>query len=198
MARESISTRSTAEPELYVHVFTGRFGEARRGAQGFEIELRGLQAPLNKPVGRVFSRFCDADVGDARCGVDLSAGAYRGDGVIVEAISTRAFRASGLDVFEDTWFARGRIAWDEGGASEVAAHRAGADGAIIELIEPPGFALAPAQTFTITAGCDKRLETCRAKFANIVNFRGFPHMPGNDAVQAGPAETGNDGGSRQQ
>ena len=31
-------------------------------------------------------------------------------------------------------------------------------------------------------GCDKRLATCRARFANAVNYRGFPHMPGNDFV----------------
>ncbi len=51
--------------------------------------------------------------------------------------------------------------------------------------------------FTIYAGCDKRFETCRAKFANTLNFRGFPHMPGNDAVQARPvAGEPLDGGSR--
>ncbi|MGE3292612.1 MAG: phage BR0599 family protein, partial [Geminicoccaceae bacterium] len=36
--------------------------------------------------------------------------------------------------------------------------------------------------FTIRAGCDKRMETCGAKFANTANFRGFPHIPGQDAV----------------
>ncbi|SFE47808.1 phage conserved hypothetical protein BR0599 [Methylobacterium sp. 13MFTsu3.1M2] len=35
---------------------------------------------------------------------------------------------------------------------------------------------------SLTAGCDKRLATCRDRFANAVNFQGFPHMPGNDAV----------------
>jgi uncharacterized phage protein (TIGR02218 family) len=39
-------------------------------------------------------------------------------------------------------------------------------------------------TFTVTAGCDKTHHTCRAKFANIINFRGFPHMPGNDFLTA--------------
>jgi uncharacterized phage protein (TIGR02218 family) len=52
-------------------------------------------------------------------------------------------------------------------------------------------------TFQIFAGCDKRVATCRAKFANAVNFRGFPHMPGNDALIAGPAPGAeNDGGAR--
>ena len=51
--------------------------------------------------------------------------------------------------------------------------------------------------FTIVAGCDKRFETCRTKFANRLNFRGFPHMPGNDAIQAGPvAGEALDGSSR--
>ena len=36
--------------------------------------------------------------------------------------------------------------------------------------------------FTIRAGCDKRIETCGSKFANVVNFRGFPHIPGQDTV----------------
>lgn len=31
-------------------------------------------------------------------------------------------------------------------------------------------------------GCDKRLETCRDRFNNIINFRGEPFVPGNDAV----------------
>ena len=36
--------------------------------------------------------------------------------------------------------------------------------------------------FVIRAGCDKRLETCRDRFANVLNFRGFPNIPGQDAV----------------
>lgn len=33
-------------------------------------------------------------------------------------------------------------------------------------------------------GCDKSFATCKAKFANGVNFRGFPHLLGNDAAYA--------------
>ena len=39
-------------------------------------------------------------------------------------------------------------------------------------------------SFTIVAGCDKRFGTCKAKFANRENFRGFPHLPGNDSAYA--------------
>lgn len=44
--------------------------------------------------------------------------------------------------------------------------------------------------------CDQRFETCRDIFANAGRFRGFPHMPGPDAVLQGPAAAGNTGGKR--
>jgi hypothetical protein len=52
-------------------------------------------------------------------------------------------------------------------------------------------------TFRVTAGCDRTHATCRAKFRNAVNFRGFPHMPGNDFIIRMPqqGEPGLDGGS---
>lgn len=39
--------------------------------------------------------------------------------------------------------------------------------------------------FIAQAGCDKRFTTCRNKFGNGVNFRGFPHLPGNDFIIGG-------------
>jgi uncharacterized phage protein (TIGR02218 family) len=49
----------------------------------------------------------------------------------------------------------------------------------------------------VTAGCDKGFASCRDRFANVLNFRGFPHMPGNDFVvrAARQGEPGMDGGS---
>lgn len=173
---------------LRVHLFAGRLGEVRRGALAFEAELRGLQAGLNVAVGRVFSRFCDADLGDARCGVDAEAAAFRSSGVIIEVVTTSSFKASGLSAFAAGWFSNGRIVWVGGSESEVSVHRIESGDALIELIDRPGYAMTLGAAFTIYAGCDKRFATCRAKFANADNFRGFPHMPGNDALQASPAE----------
>ena len=52
--------------------------------------------------------------------------------------------------------------------------------------------IAAGDTFNVTAGCDKRFATCRDRFDNAVNFRGFPHIPGNDFVisYAGSGEPG--------
>jgi uncharacterized phage protein (TIGR02218 family) len=192
-ARVDISRVDWSDTALRVALFAGRLGEIRRGEAGFAAEMRGLQAAYNAPMGRVFSRFCDAELGDARCAVDLGAPAYRGEGVVSDVIGAGAFKAAGLDAFAPGWFTRGALIWASGARAEIAAHRAEA-GVILELARPAPIATGAA--FVVTAGCDKRLETCRAKFANVLNFRGFPHMPGNDAVQAGPAEDGNDGRSR--
>ena len=46
---------------------------------------------------------------------------------------------------------------------------------MVTLLEAPVRAIVAADSFTVRAGCDKRVETCTAKFANVANFRGFPH-----------------------
>jgi uncharacterized phage protein (TIGR02218 family) len=65
---------------------------------------------------------------------------------------------------------------------EVADHSVSGETVTIMMLEAPVRPMAIGDTFVICAGCDKRLETCRAKFANVANFRGFPHIPGQDAV----------------
>src|SRR5690606_37636121 len=58
-------------PEHRVCIWSGRLSEVTRRGASFAAELVSLKADLERPVGRVYARTCDADVGDARCGVDL-------------------------------------------------------------------------------------------------------------------------------
>lgn len=182
------------DPAQRVALFSGRIGAVRRGETAFFAEIVGAQAALDRPFGRVFSPVCDALVGDARCGVDLAAPAFRGVGVVIAAPSADEIAASGLGAFADGWFTRGVLTWADGVRVTVTAHRAAGEAVTLALDGP---ARAPGAAFTVTAGCDKHFETCRAKFANTLNFRGFPFMPGADAVVAGVDPTQPmDGGSR--
>ena len=84
------------------------------------------------------------------------------------------------------WFTRGLLTFT-GGANtgqsiEVKQHVASTAAVTIELWQAPAEPIAVGDTFAVTAGCDKHLATCRDRFGNVVNFRGFPHMPGNDFV----------------
>jgi len=51
----------------------GTLGEVRAGAVGFTAELRGLAQVLQQPVGELSTVRCRADLGDARCGVNVAA-----------------------------------------------------------------------------------------------------------------------------
>jgi hypothetical protein len=57
---------------------SGSIGEVRRSGPAFAAEVRGLAHYLQQPKGRLFQYGCDADLGDARCTVDLTASAFRG------------------------------------------------------------------------------------------------------------------------
>ena len=83
-----------------------------------------------------------------------------------------------------------------GRKSEVLTHRRDDDGDHIALWQPMAEAIEAGDAFTVSAGCDKRFSTCRDRFANSVNFRGFPQIPGNDFALSYPTQgSGNDGGS---
>lgn len=183
-ARVDIFRVNWGEPEQRVLLRSGSLGEVRRAGLSFTAEVRGLAHYLQQPKGRLYQFTCDADVGDSRCGVALSASAYRGEGAIVDVSSARLFTASGLDAFDNGWFARGALTFTSGAADgqtvEVRAHTRDGDAARIELWAPARGPLVSGQTFVVTAGCDKHYTTCAAKFGNAANFRGFPHMPGND------------------
>ncbi|MFK8252223.1 DUF2163 domain-containing protein [Ancylobacter terrae] len=163
-----------------------RLGEVRREGGAFVAELRGPADRLNEIRGRLFTSACAADLGDARCRIDLAAPAYRATGTVETVEAAGLFTVTGLEAFADGHFSRGRLLFEDGAnagfASEVKAHGL-ADGAVrLTLWQRPPQLVAAGAAFTVTAGCDKRFSTCRDRFANALNFRGFPHMPGNDAV----------------
>ncbi len=176
------------DPSLRVLMRSGSLGEVRRGSTAFTAEIRGLAHLLQQPQGRVFQYACDADLGDARCGIDLSSPIYRGAGTVLVEVSARQLVASGLAAFADGWFTFGLLTFtsgvNAGRASEIKHHGLADATATIELWSAMSAPIAAGDTFTVTAGCDRHLATCRDKFANGTNYRGFPHMPGNDTLAA--------------
>lgn len=164
----------------------GAIGQIRRGRLAFVAEVRSLAHLLGQTVGRTFQATCDAALGDARCRVDLDDPAFRGIGTVIDPLRDRAFTASGLGGFAPGWFGFSTLTWtggaNAGHRAEILGHDVSDNIAILTLLEPPARAITEGDSFTTHAGCDKRIETCGAKFANTVNFRGFPHIPGQDAV----------------
>jgi uncharacterized phage protein (TIGR02218 family) len=162
----------------------GSIGEVRRHGSAFTAEVRGLAHYMGQPSGRLYQHSCDVDVGSARCGIDLNAAAFKGTGHVMAATSRRRFTTSGLSGFADAWFTRGLLTFTSGAnagrAIEVKRHALAGGTTTLELWQETAEPITAGTTFTVTAGCDKALATCAAKFANTLNFRGFPDMPGND------------------
>lgn len=169
-----------ADPETRLLLDLGTIGEVRRESDAFVAEVRGLADRLDAERGRSFRATCGADLGDARCRVDLSA--WRTGGIVAGVPEPATLSAAIDGAFADGLFSGGRLTWTEGANAGLAADVRLQLGGLIELWEVPPRAVSPGDAFVLTAGCDKRLATCRDRFANTVNFQGFPHMPGNDAV----------------
>ncbi|MCC6006892.1 MAG: DUF2163 domain-containing protein [Rhodobacteraceae bacterium] len=172
-------------------LFEGSLGEIRRKDGVFEADLRGLTEALSRPAGRVFGRRCGAVLGDAACRVDLSAPGLHWQTEIAALPRPGHLRLGTGAGFAPGWFAGGRLEVLSGAARGLAAalreDRAEPAGRLVALWEEIGAPLAPGDAVRLLAGCDKRAETCRAKFDNFLNFRGFPHMPGDDWLIAPPA-----------
>jgi uncharacterized phage protein (TIGR02218 family) len=164
---------------------TGVIGEVRRSEFAFTAEVRSIAHELDQPVGRYYQSGCAADLGDVRCGVDTTDPAFRATGGIVATDGRLTFTIASSD-FADGWFTNG-VAQFVGGANaglkvSIKSHVAATSGSTIALWTPVGGAIAIGDAVTLIAGCDKRLATCANKFANQINFRGFPHIPGIDTL----------------
>ncbi|SOH94502.1 phage conserved hypothetical protein BR0599 [Monaibacterium marinum] len=186
--------------DLKLAVFTGRIGEIRRGQGAFEAELRSLVDDLNRPVGRALGRDCDATLGDARCGVDLTNSDFRAEGTVTAIQGDGTLVVNGLAAYASGWFAGGVIAWTGGGNAGTRSalrHDTSRSGMrLLGLRTGAAFEVAIGDTFDVISGCDRRAETCRAKFSNFMNFRGFPHIPGEDWLTSYPNQGEvHDGGS---
>jgi uncharacterized phage protein (TIGR02218 family) len=199
-AAVSIHLVNWADTDQRVLLAAGALGEVRRGRDAFTAEIRSLAHRLQQRTGRTYQYYCDADLGDARCAIALGDPAWTGTGDVISSPGPRRFLVTGLGGFADGWFAGGKLVFTSGAGDGLAFDLRGhttEGGVALEFWAEPTVTIAPGDTFTVTAGCDKSFATCKAKFANVSNFRGFPHIPGNDVLQSYPnrGEARLDGGS---
>lgn len=187
-----------AAPDQRLLLKTGAVGEVSRSGDAFKAELRGLSHHLDQPQGRVYQRLCDVNLGSPECGIDLGDLTFKTSGTVTALRDAQSFIADGFSAFDESWFAHGLLTWVSGANAGASAHikTQSASGAVA-LWLPAGGPVAIGDQFTATAGCDKRFETCKAKFSNAVNFRGHPFMPGDDFAVSYPLRgERNDGGRR--
>lgn len=169
--------------------FAGSLGEISRSQGAFRAELRGLSEPLNAARGRVFHPRCSARLGDGRCRLALAGETFTTDATIAAIEGGEVLRFAGFPAYEAGWFERGNVLVTTGEAEGLRGMVKNdtalpGGGRKIELWQGLGIAPAVGDVVRLVAGCDKRATTCRDKFKNFQNFRGFPHLPSEDWIMA--------------
>ena len=187
------------KPADFALIRTATIGKITRSDQRFIAELESMVHMLDQPGGRYVSRSCDAELADARCKFLADRPGFSATGAVGPQVTPSGFTASGLEMFSAGWFSHGVLTWTSGASSgrseRIDEHRMDAAGVTLVLRPRAGPMPEPGDTFSAFAGCDKTFATCKAKFDNAVNFRGFPHLPGNDAAYAYVVDGGRfDGG----
>jgi len=168
----------------------GWLGQVKTSDVTFVAELRGMMQRLQTLVGRLITPACNADVFDARCGITTGSIA---NGLVVSSVTSVIGSTNAL--FGDTaltpatgWFDYGLVTWtgglNDGLAMEVAGYALITPPQVLLKLPMP-FTIQVGDTYTIRAGCDKKIATCLAKFNNVINFRGFPHVPGPGRLAKG-------------
>ncbi|WP_330084317.1 DUF2163 domain-containing protein [Methylocystis iwaonis] len=185
-----------SDPTQFYIEARGNLGNLDRKGAAFTAEFRSLAARLNQRIGQSFERSCSAQLGDARCGVNLALPAYSSAATTVSVDGPHLF-LSGLSSFKRDWFAGGVM--QKGiDTHEIKAHIIEPNGSVmLEFwIELTAF-VAAGDAVTVKAGCAKNFPTCKNKFANAANFRGFPHIPPTDMIGtiANRGDPRNNGGS---
>jgi uncharacterized phage protein (TIGR02218 family) len=156
----------------------GELGDISLTGQGFTAELKGMTAALDRPVVEQTSPECRAELGDARCRVDM-AGRVRITAV-AGVIDEETFDVGVAGA--DGAYAYGRLRWISGENSGLESPVLTSVGARLTLREPPPRAARIGDLVEISEGCDRAFATCTARFANALNFRGEPHLPGIDLL----------------
>ena len=158
----------------------GHLGEVRT-SDSFLAEFRSLSQLLSQTIGSTITRDCRAELGDTKCKITLASYTQTGS---VAAVTDRSKFTDTTRTEADSYFKYGLLTWTSGNnngySMEVKLYTLSTGE--FELFEPMPFDVVAGDAYSVYAGCDKFLATCKAKFNNVVNFRGEPHVPTQDQI----------------
>ncbi|MFV0622959.1 DUF2163 domain-containing protein [Sphingomonas sp. ac-8] len=181
-ARVAVFAVDWTDPGAPMALGEGTLGAVETADGAFTAELRGVATALERPVVEETSPTCRARLGDGRCRVAM---AGRRCFARVVAADERRLTLDRVEPSADAYGA-GKLRWFGGANAGLDAAIAASDGATVTLERMPPLAVAGGDLVELVEGCDKRLESCAGRFANAVNFRGEPYLPGIDLLTRYP------------
>ena len=162
----------------------GELGEVHLLGGRFTVDLFGLVTLLDRTMLEIYGPICRADLGDARCKVDI--GALREDAEVSTVTDQRTFVISGAGLARTGPAPNGYglVKWASGTNTGLAMEIKAWDQATktVTLYQKMVSPIAPGDQMSIWPGCDKLAATCYGVYSNIANMRGEPNVPGMDSL----------------
>lgn len=182
-ARAILTAADWDEPAgVEVALLQGEIGEVRTEDGGFSADLHGAAAALDVPICPATSPMCRAELGDKACRVDL-----RGRTVRTRVLGSDN-GALTLEQPVDARYLLGRLRYLSGDNCGVSTIIIAVDGQEVRVRDLPRADVQTGCRIELREGCDKTFATCCARFGNAANFRGEPHLPGNDVLTRYPGD----------
>jgi uncharacterized phage protein (TIGR02218 family) len=163
-----------------IQLLRGEIGSVSIDGESFSADLQGAAARLDAPVCPATSAECRAEFGDKSCRIDLA-----GRTIIAHVVSTDGGQLT-LDQPVDDRFVLGRLRYMSGANCGLSTVILSAEATTVVVRDLPRIAVESGCRVELREGCDKRFQTCVQRFGNAVNFRGEPHLPGNDLLTRYP------------
>lgn len=183
-ARLEIFLFDWAQPEAGRRLLAaGELGAVSFSGDAFEAEFLGLKHVLDRAVAPQTSPSCRARFCDADCGLNRQR--FWHLAAVVEVDGNRLILSAANGVAMNA-FAYGQARWLNGRNCGLVSDIVASDAGSITLAILPAHSMMVGDRLELIEGCDKQMATCAARFANAVNFRGEPYLPGNDLLTRYP------------
>lgn len=165
--------------------FAGTFGELELQRNMVVAEVHDLRRYLNHPVGDTSSKTCRYRLGDERCMKDISFSdtPFTVLFTVTHVTDNRIFRDSSRAEADD-FFGEGEVQWLTGNnAGQKRKVKTYTVNGTFTLALPMWLTVQVGDTGIAIAGCrHRRVEDCRDKFDNVLNFGGEPDRKGTDSI----------------
>ncbi len=168
-----------------VTIRRGSIGTITHDAGTYRFEIKGLVDTLAQTIGHSYTKTCRHRLGDTGCTVGTTGASYTKSGTLTGVTSATTFTDTARTE-PASFFANGSITFTSGANTGLRFDIRAFSGGVFTLWQAAPFTPLAGDAYTAVAGCDKTFATCGTRFANTLNFGGFPHIPGLDAVLQTP------------
>jgi uncharacterized phage protein (TIGR02218 family) len=164
-----------------LEAFSGRISPESVTGLTAKLKVRSDAELLTMAVPRnVYQAGCLNTLYDAACGVNRATFTAGGSATSATDTTRRIF-SHALAAAAGT-YDLGVVTFTSGPNTGISRTVRTHTGSQLTLMSPVPTAVAPGDSFSIVAGCDKRQTTCTTRFSNLARFRGMPFIPTPESI----------------